>query len=132
MMKRWLPISGIILLLPFFSPGQNIVLYRETFPYGAISGDLPIGPLGWANDIPNNPDRLYQNSGGDGAVYAYESSSETTAFYTSATLTETTGAVFPAINPALYPGLTLSVDIQPYQTPANITARFAVQMNGAA
>jgi len=131
MMKRWLPISGIILLLPFFSPGQSIVLYRETFPYGAINGDLPIKPLGWANDIPDNPDRLYQNSGGDGAVYAYEGTSQTTAFYTSATLTETGGAVFPAINPSLYPGLTLSIDIQPYQNPANVTARFAIQMNGA-
>jgi arabinogalactan endo-1,4-beta-galactosidase len=132
MMKRWLLICGTIFLLPFFSPAQSIILYRETFPYGAISGDLPVKPLGWANDIPDNPGRLYQNSGGDGAVFAFEGSLGTTAFYTSTTLTETAGATFPVINPALYPGLTLSVDIQPHQTPANVTARFAVQMNGTA
>jgi arabinogalactan endo-1,4-beta-galactosidase len=131
MMKRWLLLGGILFLLPFFSPAQSIVLYRETFPYGALSGDFPIKPLGWANDIPDNPNRLYQNSGGDGAVYAYEGNSQTTAFYTSAALTTTAGAVFPAINPALYPGLAISVDLQPYQNPANVTARFAVQMNGA-
>jgi arabinogalactan endo-1,4-beta-galactosidase len=131
-MKRWLLISGMILLLPFFSPAQSTILYRETFPFGAISGDLPISPLGWANDIPDNPNRLYQNSGADGAVYAYEGGTATTAFYTSSNLTQTVGAAFPGINPSLYPGLTLSVNIQAYQNPANVTARFAVQMNGAA
>ena len=40
------------------------------------------------------------------------------------------GAAFPGINPALYSDITFSADIQPYLTPANVTARFAVQMNG--
>ena len=39
-------------------------------------------------------------------------------------------ATFPSINPAFYSGITFSADIQPYLTPANVTARFAVQMNG--
>ncbi|HTQ50426.1 MAG TPA: glycosyl hydrolase 53 family protein [Candidatus Acidoferrales bacterium] len=131
-MKCPLLIAGVSLLLPFLSPAQSVVLYRETFPYAGITGNFPVSTVGWANDIPDGPTRLYQNSGGDGAVYAYESSAATTAFYTSATLTRSSGATFPPINPLLYPGLTLSVDIQPTQTPANITARFAVQMNGAA
>ena len=129
-MKWFALLSWIVFLHPALSRAQSVVLYRETFPYGAISGDIPIGPLGWANDIPNDPDRLYQTSGGDGAVYAYEGASATTAFYTSANLTQTAGATFQNINPALYSGLTFAVDIQPFQNPANVSARFAVQMNG--
>jgi len=62
-------------------------------------------------------------------VYAYEASPATTAFYTSIALTQTGGAAFPDINPVLYSGITLSVDIQPSQNPANVTARFALQIN---
>lgn len=110
---------------------QSVVLYRETFPYGAINGNLPVSSVGWANDIPDDPDRIYQNLGGDGAAFAYESTAATTAFYTSEALTTTTGAAFPPINPSLYSGITLSVDVQPYQTPGNVTVRFAIQMNNA-
>ena len=111
---------------------QSVLLYRETFPYGAINGNLPVSSVGWAADIPDDPDRLYQTiaGGGDGAVFAYEASSATTAFYTSAALTQTGGAAFPIINPALYSGITFSVDIQPYQNPADVSARFAVQIGG--
>ncbi len=137
--RRFIPSSIFYLLSSTFyllscifslCSAQNVVLYRETFPYGAISGDLPVNSVSWANDIPDGPDRLYQATGGDGAVYAYEAAAATTAFYTSIALTQTGGAAFPAINPALYSGITLSVDIQPSQNPANITARFAVQING--
>ena len=131
-MKCLLQIIWVALLLPLFSSAQSVVLYRETFPYAGITGNFPVSTVGWANDIPDGPSRLFQNSGGDGAVFAFENTSATTAFYTSTTLTRMAGATFPSINPLLYSGLTLSVDIQPTQTPANITARFAVQMNGAA
>ncbi|MGH7981267.1 MAG: glycosyl hydrolase 53 family protein, partial [Limisphaerales bacterium] len=50
--------------------------------------------------------------------------------YTSVALTQTAGAAFPTIDPALYSGIALSVDIQPYLNPDNVTARFAVQING--
>jgi len=110
---------------------QSVVLYEETFPYDAINGNTAISTVGWANDIPDNANRLYQNSGGDGAVYAYEGTSATTAFYTSTVLSQTNAAAFPVINPALYPGITLSVQIQPHVSPANVSALFAVQMNGA-
>lgn len=123
-------VSAILLLLPVLCAGQSVVLYQETFPYGAINGNLPVSSVGWASDIPDNLDRLYQTIGGDGAVYAYEGTAATTAFYTSIALIQSGGAAFPAINPALYSEVTLSVDIQPYQNPANVTARFAVQMNG--
>lgn len=108
---------------------QNVVLYRETFSYDGLSGAFPVSTVGWANGIPDNPNRLYQISGGDGAVFAFESAPATTVFYTSATLTQCIGAAFPSINSALYRDLTFLVDIQPYLTPANVTARFAVQMN---
>ena len=108
----------------------QLLLYQETFPYPGLSGNFPVSTVGWANDVPNNPTRLYQNSGSDGAVFAYQNAPATTAFYTSTVLSAATGATFPSINPALYPGITFSADINPYLTPANITARFAVQMNG--
>jgi arabinogalactan endo-1,4-beta-galactosidase len=129
-MKCLLPIAGILFSLPFFCSAQSVVLYQETFPYGAISGNLPVSTVGWANDIPDNPNRLYQNSGGAGAVYAYESAPATTAFYTSSSLTQKTGASFPSINLALYSGITLSASIQAFQNPGNVSARFAMQING--
>ena len=110
--------------------GQQVVLYQETFPYPGLSGNFPVSTVGWANDIPDQPTRLYQNSGSDGAVYAYQNGAATTAFYTSTVLSAATGVAFPSINPAVYSGITFSADINPYLTPANVTARFAVQMNG--
>jgi len=108
----------------------RVLLYRETFPYPGLSCNFPVSTVRWANDIPNQPTRLYQSSGSDGAVYAYQNAAATTAFYTTTVLSAATGATVPAINPALYSGITFSADIQPYLTPANVTARLAVQMNG--
>jgi arabinogalactan endo-1,4-beta-galactosidase len=119
-----------LFLLPVLCRGQSVILYRETFPYGAINGNLPVSSVGWGADIPDSPSRLYQATGGDGAIFAYETAPATTAFYTSVALTQSAGAAFPAINPDLYSEIILSVDIQPYQNPANVTARFAVQING--
>jgi arabinogalactan endo-1,4-beta-galactosidase len=109
--------------------GQAL-LYQETFPGPGLSGDFSISTVGWANDVLNNPNRLYQISGGDGAVFVYQNAVRTTAFYTFTVLSAVTRATFPSINTALYSGITFSADIQPYLTPANVTARFAVQMNG--
>lgn len=128
-----LTLTGLIgLLMAAESVHGQVMLYRETFPYDSVNigGSLPVSAVGWANDIRSNPNRLYQIFGGDGGVYAYQSSFGMTAFYTSTALSATAGAAFPSINPALYPGLTFSVDIQPSLTPANVSARFAVQMNG--
>jgi arabinogalactan endo-1,4-beta-galactosidase len=108
----------------------QVLLYQETFPYPGLSGNFSVSTVGWANDVLNNPNRLYQISGGDGAVFAYQNAAQTTAFYTSTVLSAATGATFPGINTALNSGLTFSADIQPYLTPANVTASFAVQMNG--
>ncbi len=128
-MRLYLFLVGLLFWQIAFA--QSIVLYQETFPYDAVSGNTAVSAVGWANDIPDGPNRLYQNSGGDGAVYAYEGAAATTAFYTSTALSQTNAAAFPVINPASYPGITLSVDIQPHVTPANVSARFAVQMNGS-
>ena len=131
-MNRILRVAWLLgwLACPAIAPGQSVTLYQETFPYPGLSGDFAVGAVGWANDVLNNPNRLYQSSGGDGAVYAYQNSARTTAFYTSTALSVTSGAAFPSIDTAVYSGITLSVDIQPQVTPANVTARFAVQMNG--
>ncbi|HEY3761843.1 MAG TPA: glycosyl hydrolase 53 family protein [Verrucomicrobiae bacterium] len=129
-LRRILSACIIGFSLPHLACAQNVVLYQEIFPYDAMSGDTAISTVAWANDIPDGPTRLYQNLGSDGAVYAYEGSSATTAFYTSTALTQTAGATFPVINISAYSGITLLADIQPHVTPANVTARFAVQMNG--
>lgn len=110
---------------------QPVILYQQTFPYGT-SGNFPVSTVGWANDIPGNSNRLYQNSGGDGAVFAYESTPVTTAFYVSTNLAPgVSGAAFAAIDPAFYPELTFSVDIQPFLNPVNVSARFAIQLSGS-
>jgi arabinogalactan endo-1,4-beta-galactosidase len=117
-------------LVPDPGCGQ-VLLYQETFPYPGLAGNFPLSTTGWANDVLNNPGRLYQVSGGEGAVFAYQNAALTTAFYTSTALSAAAGGAFPTINPALYSGLAFSVDIQPYLTPINVSARFAVQMNGS-
>src|SRR5579862_4810094 len=124
---------GLVGVLSVAGPAHGqVALYRETFPFPGMSGDFPVSTVGWANDvvsIPGVPGRLYQNSGADGAVFAYQNAAATTAFYTSTVLSASNGAAFPSINTALYSGITFSTDIQPSLTPANVTARFAVQMN---
>jgi arabinogalactan endo-1,4-beta-galactosidase len=124
-------LAGVLFLLGRVH-GQ-VIVYQETFPFPGMSGDFPVSTVGWANDvayIPGVPGRLYQNSGADGAVFAYQNAAATTAFYTSTVLSATVGATFPTIDPSLYSGITFSVDLNPYLTPANVSARFAVQMNG--
>ncbi len=108
------------------------LLYSETFPFtGPLAGNYPIGSVGWAEAVPNSPFTLYQNLGSDGAVFAYFGSAATTAYYTTtATDTNQAGLPFPNINLQSYPDLTLSVDIAPSSSPANVTAYFAVQLNG--
>ena len=113
----------------------QVLLYQENFPYPGPSGSLPVSSFGWSNAIPNNPNRLYQLSGTNGAVFAYQGDTDvpiSTAFFTTTTLDSgATGMAFPSFNPAQFTGLTLSADIQPYYLPDSIAARFAVQMNGA-
>jgi len=112
------------------------LLYAETFPYvgPTAAQNFPLGLVGWGNAIPDSPNRLYQNSGGDGAGYAYEPSGSTpvtTAFYTTTSLdTGVSGLPFPSINTTLYGGITFSVDLAPGTSPANVTEYFTVQMNG--
>ena len=113
--------------------GQAL-LYEETFPYPGPSGNLPVAAAGWANRIPNNPQRLFQMSGADGAVYAFQASADVpvaTLFFTTTALDSgTSGVAFPATDLSLVRGLRLSVDIRPSYDPDNVTSRFAVQLNG--
>ncbi len=108
-------------------------LYAESFPFvGAVPVDYPLSVVGWSNSIPDSPNRLSQNTSGDGEAYAFEAYAATTAAYvTTASDTGVSGLPFPSINPAAYPAITFSVDIQPTWQPANIPVYFAVQMGGA-
>lgn len=110
------------------------LLYSETFPFvGPTSGNYPVANVGWAEAVPSSPASLYQTIGGDGAIFAYQGSAGTTAYYTTtATDTNQSGLPFPNINIAGYPNLTFSVDIAPSYNSANVTAYFAVQMNSSA
>jgi hypothetical protein len=107
-------------------------LYAETFPYVGPAAVESVSAVGWANAIPDYLNRLYEVSGGDGAIYAYESGGATTAFYTTSQLdTGFSGLPFPVINPASYPAIAFSVDINPSYNSAYVAAYFAVQMNGS-
>ena len=55
---------AVVLSLVGQTHGQ-VLLYQETFPYPGLSGNFPVSTVGWANDIPNQPTRLYQSFGGD-------------------------------------------------------------------
>ena len=111
----------------------QVLLYQENFPWPGGTANQPVAACGWSNAIPNNPDRLYQLSGTNGAVYAYQADADvpvTTAFFTTTTLdTGATGMAFPSLDPTQFTGLTFAADIQPGFQPDSIAARFAVQMN---
>lgn len=121
--------STAFLTVNFLPPDY---LYAETFPFvGAALINYPVGVVGWSNSIPAAPNRLFQNSGGDAAFFAFEGTPVTTAFYvTTNSDSGTSGLKFPKITPALYPAVSFQVDIAPTYQPANVTAYFAVQMNG--
>ncbi len=128
-------VSVVLGLISFRAAVGQTLLYEETFPWPGPSGEFAVSVAGWASAIPNNPARLFRMSGPDGAVYAYQANGDvpiTTAFYTTTALdTGATGMAFPSINPALYSGLTFSVDIRPNWDPDHVVSRFAVQMNGS-
>ena len=107
-------------------------LYAETFPFvGAAPVNYPVSVVGWSNSIPGAPNRLFQNTGGDAAFFAFEGSAVTTAYYVSTNSDAgASGVKFPKITPSSYPAVSFQVDIAPSYQPANITAYFAVQMNG--
>jgi len=111
-----------------------VLLYEETFPYPGPSGAFLVEAAGWADRIPNNPERLFQMSAEDGAVFAFQADTDvpiSTAFYSTTELdTGSTGMAFPHINLPGVEGLRMSVDIRPSWDPDNVSARFAVQVNG--
>ena len=110
------------------------LVYEETFPYQGDGTNVSVAAVGWTNLVPNNPLRLFQLSGGDGAVFAWQAASDvpvTTFFYTTSQLDRgATGMAFPVFAPADAPALAFNADIRPAYDPDNLEARFAVQMNG--
>jgi hypothetical protein len=108
------------------------LVYTESFPYvGPGTGGFSLSVVGWGNAIPNNPDRLFQIAGGDGAAYAYQSGAATTAFFGSTGLDPgSSGLPFPNINLAFWPSLTFAVDIAPFSQATNVTAYICLQMDG--
>lgn len=107
-------------------------LYAETFPFvGAAPVNYSLNVVGWSNSIPTAPDRIFQNSGGDAAFFAFQGYAVTTAYYVSTNSdTGASGVKFSKITPSSYPAVSFQVDIAPSYQPANVTAYFAVQMNG--
>ena len=125
-------VFGLLIVSPL-AFGQ---LYLETFPYPGGGGDISITTVGWVNDVPANPNRLYDNNavGGpdDGAGWSWQGSANTEAFYTTTLLDAGgTGMAFPSIDPSSNPGLTLSVDLFSTFDPQFVEARFAVLSGGS-
>jgi len=124
-------ISGL-----YVNTAPSDLLYAETFPYvGPLppGGTYPLSTIGWANAIPDSPNRLFAlDYAGDGAGFAYEGSPQATAFYaTTAMDTGASGLPFQTIGLAGASGLTFAVDIAPAFQASNVTASVAVQLNGA-
>ena len=111
------------------------LIYSEAFPFvGPVTGNYPISGIGWVEAVPSAPNALFQLTANtsEGAVFAYLGAEGTTVYYaTTATDTNQSGLPFPNINLASYPGLNFSADIQPGAGSNNVTAYFAVQLNGA-
>jgi len=107
-------------------------LYAETFPFvGPLAVGYPLSVVGWSNAIADNVNRLYQNSGGDGAAFAFEGAASTHAFYVSTNSDKgASGLAFKKITPGSYPAVSFYVDIAPSYQPALVAAYFAVQING--
>lgn len=111
------------------------LIYSESFPFvGPLAGDYPISSAGWVEAVSGAPNALYQTTGGDGAVFAFLGTPNTTVYYvTTATDTNQAGLPFPSINLSSYgnpSSLNLSVDIAPNSSSSNVTAYLAVQLNG--
>ncbi|HWD21217.1 MAG TPA: immunoglobulin domain-containing protein [Verrucomicrobiae bacterium] len=108
-------------------------IYAETFPFvGPASGNYPLSSVGWVEAVNNSPNALFQNIGGDGAVFAYLGVPGTTVYYTTvASDTNQAGLAFPYIDAAAYSDLAFSVDVAPSFQAANVTAYWAVQMDNS-
>jgi hypothetical protein len=116
------------------------LVYSEQVPFvGPVGGNYSIGSIGWAEAVSGTPFTVFRRgtagttSQGDGAVFAFLGSANTTVYYTtSATDTNQSGLPFPNINLASYTNLAFSVDIAPNSASStNVTAYLAVQLNGA-
>jgi hypothetical protein len=110
------------------------VIYSETFPFvGPLPGNFSIATEGWSEAVPGSPFPLFQRIGSDGAGFAFLGSANTVIYYTTAaTDTNQAGLPFPNVNLASYSDLTFSVDLAPSFSSSNVTAYFAVQVNGGA
>ncbi|HSY43214.1 MAG TPA: immunoglobulin domain-containing protein [Candidatus Acidoferrum sp.] len=115
------------------NPVPSGLLYAELFPYiGPGTSPELLSAIGWAGAIPDSPDRMYQVVDGTGAAFSFEGGQDTTAIYTTTSQdTGASGLPFSAINLGVYSDLTFSVDIAPAFSASNVTAYFAVQMNGS-
>ncbi len=116
------------------------LVYSEAVPFvGPVSGNYPIGSIGWSEAVSGSPFTVFRRGTaglqdqGDGAVFAFLGSAGTTVYYTTATSdTNQAGLPFPNINLAAYTNLNFSVDIAPNSASStNVTAYLAVQLNGA-
>ena len=121
-------------------PVPGGMLYAEQFPFaGPGAGNKLLGLVGWAADVPSSPDRLWKVSGegtndAAGASFAYEAGAAESMIYTTAALDPgLSGLPFaPLAFGTTYPSLDLSADIAPSYAASNVTARFAVQIDGTA
>lgn len=117
-------------LLASQASGQT--LYEETFPYLGSGGDIDVDTVGWQNDVPSNPNRLYDNAGGDGAVWSWNGAAAPDAFYTTTALDDgDTGMPFPSLDPEVNTNLEFSVDLFSGFNPENVSSYFAVLSGGS-
>ncbi|MGD1089698.1 MAG: immunoglobulin domain-containing protein [Verrucomicrobiota bacterium] len=125
--------SGLTLIISNVPPN---LLYAEDFPYVGPSGNLPIGPVGWASSASaSTVVGIYEAGTGLGDVFSYSPAATTNAYYTTDTNdVGYSGLPFGDINPASYPAITFQAGFVPGnpagQVSGAISVYWAVEMNG--
>ena len=107
------------------------LLYEDSFPWlnPTASGNYSVAQDGWTEAFYQSPASLFnEDTAGDGAVFVYNGTPITVAYYTDTYLdTNQSGLPFPNIDPAGFPGsLSLQVDLQAGDSSANVSAYWAV------
>ena len=106
------------------------LLYEDSFPWlnPTASGNYSVAQDGWTEAFYQSPASLFnEDTAGDGAVFVYNGTPITVAYYTDTYLdTNQSGLPFPNIDPAGSPGsLSLQVDLQAGDSSANVSAYWA-------
>ena len=106
-------------------------LYEEFFPH-AGGGNITVDTAGWAQDATGasgGGTRIYDATGGDGAVWTWATTGSPIAFYTDTALDNgATGMAFTAIDQTAFSSISFNISLV---AETSLDARFAVNVAGS-